>query len=341
MTQFASDNTAGTCPEAWQALAEANEGFVLSYGDDSHTLRAADAIRQFFDADAEVYFCFNGTAANSMSLAHICRSYHSIIAHPASHIENDECGGPEFFSHGAKLLLAPGDHGKMTPESLTEVVKKRSDIHFPKPRVVSITQSTEVGTCYSLEEVKALCEQARADELVVHMDGARLMNALAALDVEPADLTWRAGVDVLCFGATKNGLPVGDAVIFFNRELSKDFDYRCKQAGQLASKMRFLTAPYAPLLEQGTFLKNARHANACAARLAAELSRIEGFELVRPQEVNSAFFEVSEPKLAHLRAHGVHVHDFFGGGVRFMCSWDTQQSDLERLFELARSAPEE
>ncbi len=337
LAQFASDNTAGVCPEAWESLTRANEGFASPYGTDTHTADAADAIREFFDSDAEVFFCFNGTAANSMSLAHVCRPFHSIIAHSSSHIENDECGGPEFFSHGSKLLLGGGPDGKLRPEDIRCIAQRRSDIHFPKPRVVSVTQSTELGTVYSQQELSDLSTAAHDLGLCVHMDGARLANALASGHATPAEMTHLAGVDVLCLGATKNGLPVGDAVVFFNRDLATDFDYRCKQAGQLASKMRFLTAPYAPLLRSGSYLRHAAHANACAARLAVQLGGLPDFRLIRPQQVNSAFFEVEASRLAFLRASGVLVHDFIGGGIRFMCSWATTEADLELLVDLARA----
>jgi threonine aldolase len=335
--EFASDNTSGICPEAWEALALANQGAAPSYGEDTSTEQAADAIREFFDTDCEVFFCFNGTAANSMSLAQICRPFHSIVAHPAAHIENDECGAPEFFSHGSKLLLAPGAHGQIEVPALREIVGRRTDMHFPKPRVLSLTQATELGTCYAPDDLTALCASAHELGLSVHMDGARLANALAALRVSPAELTWKAGVDVLCLGGTKNGLALGDAVVFFDRELCVDFEYRCKQAGQLASKMRFLTAPFARLLQDGSWLRHAQHANRCAERLAQELSAVEGFELIRPQQVNSAFFRVDTALLARLRDAGLVVHDFIGGGVRFMCSWATTDEQIDRLIALARA----
>ena len=224
--EFASDNTSALCPEARDALLAVDEGFVASYGDDRWTAEAADAIRAAFETECEVYFVFNGTAANSLALASLCQPYHSVVCHEWAHIETDECGAPEFFSNGTKVLTMGGPEGKVTPAGIRHLVEKRSDIHYPKPRVVSITQATEQGTVYSLDEVRAVGAAARALGLRVHMDGARFANAVAALGCSPAEITWRAGVDVLCFGGTKNGMAVGEAVVFFERSLADEFAYR-------------------------------------------------------------------------------------------------------------------
>jgi threonine aldolase len=230
--QFASDNTAGICPEAWEAMARANADFASSYGTDTWTERAADMLRERFETgDAEVFFVFNGTAANSLALASCCQSYHSVISHEHAHIVVDECGAPEFFSNGTKLLGAPGEHGKIAPESIARIASKRTDIHYPKPRVVSLTQSTEFGTVYEVPELEAIHETAARNSLVMHVDGARFANAAASLRVAPKALTWQAGVDVLCLGGTKLGMANCEAVIFFNRELAREFDYRCKRIG--------------------------------------------------------------------------------------------------------------
>src|SRR6266576_1621167 len=209
--QFASDNYAGICPEAWAALSEANAGHEVSYGNDTWTQKASDLLREIFERDCEVFFVFNGTSANSLSLASLCQSYNSVLCHELAHVEVAECGAPEFFSNGAKVLLLAGANGKISPPEIERAVNKRTDLHYPKPRVVSVTQATEVGTVYSLGEVRALVEVARRQGLRVQMDGARFANAVAALEVAPADLSWRAGVDVLGFGMTKNGIAVGEA----------------------------------------------------------------------------------------------------------------------------------
>jgi threonine aldolase len=267
--QFASDNTAPICPAAWEAVQRANAGCEASYGNDPWTARACDLIREMVDGPAEVFFVFNGTAANSLALAAMCQSYHAILCHEMAHVETDECGAPEFFSNGTKLLLLSGPGGKITPQGIAHAVERRRDIHYPKPRVVSVTQATELSTAYSIDELAAIGETCRRHGLRLHMDGARFANAVAALGVAPRAITRDVGVDVLCLGGTKNGMGVGEAVVFFDTALAEEFAYRCKQAGQLASKMRYLTAPWVGLLESGAWLENARRANAAAARLEA------------------------------------------------------------------------
>jgi len=329
--QFASDNYAGICPEAWAAMEAANRGHAPAYGDDRWTHTAADAFRTLFETECEVFFAFNGTAANSLALAALCQSYHSVICSAAAHVETDECGAPEFFSNGSKLLVAQSEDGKLTPEAVRTVATSRSDIHFPKPRVVTITQPTETGQVYTIDEVKALSAVCRELGLKLHMDGARFAHACATLGCGPADITWRAGVDVLCFGGTKNGMAVGEAVLFFDRALAQDFDYRCKQAGQLASKMRFLAAPWVGMLEDGAWLRNARHANACAQRLAEQIEGLPGVELMFPVEANGVFVRAPEPVLEGLRARGWRFYTFIGGGARFMFAWDADPARVDQL----------
>ena len=331
--QFASDNYSGICPEAWESLAAANVGHAPAYGDDAWTQRASDLLRDLFETDCEVFFVFNGTAANSLALSSLCRSYHSILCADVSHVETDECGAPEFFSNGTKLLLLATETGKIIPESIEHMVLRRTDIHYPKPKAVSLTQSTELGTVYTPHEVRAVCEMARQHDLHVHMDGARFANAVAALDVPPKEVTWQAGVDVLCFGGTKNGIPVGEAVIFFNQDLAEEFDYRCKQAGQLASKMRFLAAPWVGLLESGAWLDRARHANAMAKQLSEQLVSVPGVEPLQKTDANAVFVSLSEQVHAALKADDWHYYSFIGNGARFMCSWDTDITDVRALLE--------
>jgi threonine aldolase len=328
--QFASDNYAGVCPEAWQAMSEANSGYAASYGDDRYTARACELLRELFETDCQVFFVFNGTAANSLALSSMCNSYHSIICHEFAHIETDECGAPEFFSNGTKILLASGALGKIDLDSAKHLITKRTDIHYPKARILSLTQATELGTVYSPEEVAAAGELAHSHGLTLHMDGARFANAVAALGCKPADITWKAGVDVLCFGGAKNGMAVGEAVVFFNKQLADEFDYRCKQAGQLASKMRFLAAPWIGMLENGNWLARAGHANRCAAKLENLISQIPGVELMFPRQANSVFVKMPELLLNGLREKGWHFYSFIGaGGARLMCSWATTDEDID------------
>lgn len=330
--QFASDNYAGICPEAWEAMARANQGHASSYGDDAWTARAADLIRATFETDCEVFFVFNGTAANSLALASLCQSYHSILCHETAHCETDECGAPEFYSNGTKILLVRGENGKIDPEAIEAAVRRRVDIHYPKPRAITLTQATELGTVYSPEELREIADRCRALDLRLHMDGARFGNAVTSLGVPPAVISWQAGVDVLSFGGTKNGMAVGDAVVFFNRDLAHEFDYRCKQAGQLASKMRFLSAPWVGMLAEGAWLRRAEHANRMAALLEESVRDLPGTRLLFPREANAVFLELPPPAIARLHEAGWHFYTFIGaGGCRFMCSWDTTEEDVRGL----------
>ncbi len=342
---FASDNYAGMCPNAARWFHEANgSGHEPAYGEDRWTQRVSDQLRELFQTDCDVYFVFNGTAANSLALASLCQSYHSVICTSVAHVETDECGGPEFFSNGSKLLVAETESaaarlGKLTPDAIEAMVTKRSDIHYPKPKVVSLTQATELGTVYSVEEVRAIAAIAKRRHLKLHMDGARFANAVASLGCHPSDITWRAGVDVLCFGGTKNGLPVGEAVVFFDRALSEDFAYRVKQAGQLASKMRFISAPWLGLLENDTWLANARHANTMAQRLYAALQSLAGVELLHVPQANAVFAKLPTAAVTRLHAAGWRFYEFIaGGGCRFMCSWDTRPESVDAFAADIRAA---
>jgi len=331
--QFASDNTAGMCPEALAAFVRANEtGHEEAYGADPWTQKVCDRIRKVFETDCEVFFVFNGTAANALVLASMCPSYHSVICHEKSHIQNDECGAPGFFSGGLTLLAGHGENGKLTPEIIDELVAKRDDIHAPKPKAISLTQATECGTIYSLAELKAISATAKHHNLPIQMDGARFANALVTLNVSPADMTWRVGVDALVFGGTKNGLPAGEAVVFFNTALAEGFASRLKQSGQLASKMRFITAPWLGILDHDVWLKNARHANAMAQRLYDRVKLIKGVDVMFEVQVNSVFLDLSEPVRKALWAKGWAFYAFIGAsGCRFMCSWDLRPDTVDRL----------
>jgi threonine aldolase len=335
--QFASDNYSGICPEAWQAMERANRGHVTSYGDDLWTTEASNAFRKLFETECEVFLVFNGTAANSLALASLCQSYHGVICCDQAHVETDECGAPEFFSNGSKLLVAQGVDGKLTPDSIHELATKRKDIHFPKPRVVTITQSTETGRVYTVEELKAISAACKEHGLLLYMDGARFANACASLGLAPAELSWKCGVDVLGFGGTKNGMAVGEAVLFFDRTLATDFDYRCKQAGQLASKMRFLAAPWVGMLESGAWLRNAQHANRCARYFAERVAAIPDVTIVSPVEANTVFLKAGGNILDQVSARGWRFYTFIGGAARIMFAWDT---DLARVDALLRDLEE-
>lgn len=326
---FASDNYAGITPEAWAALAEANQDHEPAYGNDRWTQRAADMIRDLFETPCEVFFVFNGTAANSLALSACCQSYHSVLCHEVAHVEKDECGAPEFFSNGSKLLLLPGANGKVTPSGIEEAVHRRSDIHYPKPKVVTVTQATEVGTVYTTQELRAIGAATKKLGLRFHMDGARFANAVASLGVAPREVTWQCGVDVLSFGGTKNGIHVGETVVFFNQALAEEFAYRAKQAGQLCSKMRFMSAPWLGMLQDGVWLRHAAHANAMAALMHELISNVPGVKILFPRQANSVFLDLPKPVIQKLWAKGWLFYNFIGeGGCRLMCSWDTREEDV-------------
>ena len=339
LRHFASDNYAGATPEAWAALDEARHGHARAYGEDSCTEKATDLIRDVFETDCAIFFVFNGTAANSLALASCCQSYHSILCHELAHVETDECGAPEFFSNGTKVLLLPGENGKLDPASIERVVKKRTDLHFPKPRAVSLTQATEVGTVYTPSELKGIWARTKSLGLKLHMDGARFANAVASLGCAPKEITWQAGIDVLCFGGTKHGMPAGEAVVFFDREMAREFEWRCKQAGQLASKMRFLSASWVGMLRDGAWLRNAAHANHMASRLETALQALSGITILFPRQANAVFAELPLQVIDQLHAKGWIFYTFIGaGGCRFMCSWDTLPEDVDNLASDIRAA---
>jgi threonine aldolase len=332
LRQFASDNQSGICPEAWEALARANADHCPSYGRDALTQRAADLVRELFDTDCDVYFLFNGTAANSLALASLGRSYQAAICHEDAHVHTSECGAPQFFSGGMKLLTCPGAAGKLDPAALKELVVERLDIHRAQPRVLSITQATEMGTVYTPAEVRALSDIARDARMRVHMDGARFFNAAASLGCAPAEITWKAGVDVLTLGGTKNGMAMAEAVVFFDGALGEEFGYRCLQGGQVASKMRFMTAQWVGVLESAAWRRHATHANAMASRLATALRDVRDVRLLFPVQSNAVFADMSPALQQALRERGWSFFPFVGErGVRLMCSWDTTESDVDQL----------
>ena len=331
---FASDNNSGICPEAWEAMTLANQGHSPAYGFDSYTAEAQEQICEIFEIDCESFLTFTGSAANCLAVAQLCRSHEAIICHESAHLDLGECGGPEFFSGGAKVIATSGDNGQLHPAGVEEVVlARRGDFQYPQVGAVSVTQAAEMGTVYSLEHLTKLVELSHFLGLHVHMDGARFANALVRLGCSAGDMTWRVGIDVLSFGGTKNGLAVGEAVVFFNKELARRFKYRWKQAGQVASKMRFLAAPWVGFLKSGAWLRNARHANACATRLAAGLRNLEGVSLVFPCEANSVFLEIKPSLAESLAGRGWHMAEMPNNTTRLACSWDTQDADIEELLQ--------
>jgi len=336
---FASDNTAGICPPAWSALADANADTEISYGDDRWTRRVITRVREIFEKDCEVFLIFNGTAANALALAHLCRPYHGVVCHERAHSQTDECGAPEFFSGGAKLIPTAGENGKLDLSNVAVALARHPDVHSSKPRALSLTQATEFGTVYQRGEIEAICEFARKHSLLVHMDGARFANAVATLNCAPKCITWELGVDVLCFGGTKNGTAAGELVIFFNKELAHEFDYRAKQGGQLASKMRFLAAPWTGLLREDAWIENARHANQCAKLLAEKLAAVIGRGPVFPIESSAVFFRMPEALATALHRRGWHFYKFIEPDVyRFMCAWSTTETQIDEFVAAVRNS---
>ena len=328
--QFASDNISGICPEALEYINKVNLNHEPSYGNDSWTAEACELFREIFETNCEVFFVFNGTAGNSLTIASLCQSYHSIICCKSAHVETDECGAPEFFSHGAKLLLVDGENGKINPDDIEATVHKRSDIHYPKPKVVSVTQATELGTVYTKAELQKIQKAIKSCSLKFQMDGARFANAAASLDASPRELTVDVGVDVLCLGGSKNGLAIGEAILFFDLEAAEEFAYRCKQSGQLAAKMRFIAAQWLGVLKSARWIHYARHANDCAAILEREIRNIPEVEILHPREANSVFVKIPQTVVDSMRKKGWILYTFIGtGGARLMCSWDTTEETIK------------
>jgi threonine aldolase len=326
---FASDNYAGVCPEVWEALHAADADHVPGYGDDPHTARAQALFRDLFSTDCEVHFVFNGTAANSLVVASACDAFHAVICHAYSHLETDESNAPGFFAHGVKTLPIDTPLGKLVPAEVERVFHNRRDVHASAPRVLSLTQSTELGTVYTPDEVGALAASAHGLGMVVHMDGARFANAVAGLDVSAAEITWKAGVDALCFGGTKNGMLGSEAVVLFNRDLASAFKRRCKQSGQLASKMRYHAAQWIGMLEGGAWLRHAGHSNAMAALLEAKLREVPKVRILYPRQANAVFVEMPRAMADGLMSKGWRFYNDVGpGGARLMCAWNTSPGDV-------------
>ncbi len=341
---FASDNHAGAHPQVLAAIAAANEGHAASYGADPWTERAEAAFRLHFGETARGFCLFNGTGANVAAIDALTKPWEAVICTETAHMSVDECGAPERLAQ-TKLLTVAGTAGKLTADDVRAWEPRRGDEHQAQPRLVSITQSTELGTVYTLEQTRAIADSAHELGMYLHVDGARLANAAAALDLPLAALTTDAGVDVVSFGATKNGLLVGDAVVFCDPELADNFAFTRKQLGQLASKMRFLSAQFDALLADDLWLENARHANAMAARLAAAVGSLDGVEITQPVEANAVFARLARPAIDLLLdrlpgEHPFYVWDESADEVRWMCAWDTEPADVDAFAAAVAEAVE-
>jgi len=329
--RFFSDNTASACPEIIDAIAAANRGLEKAYGDDRWTRRLDEVLSGFFETPVRAFAVATGTAANSLSLATLSPPYGAIFAHEEAHIVCDECGAPGFFSGGAQLTMLPGEHAKVTAARLEAALDAHPiSVHGVQPAAVSLTQATEYGTTYRPAEIASVSAVAHARGLKVHMDGARFANSVVFLGCHPADVTWRAGVDVLSFGATKNGALGAEAVVFFDAAAVKDFELRRKRAGHLLSKSRYVSAQLLAYVETGAWRRNAARTNASAQRIA----RAAGDTLIYPVEANEVFLHLGNERKQALRAAGFEFYDWGGGDsgeARLVVSWDQPEEDVAAL----------
>ena len=335
---FASDNNAGVHPEMLKAIASVNQGHVVGYGDDPYTQSAIVQFRRRFGADTETFFVFNGTAANCLSLKALTNSFHAVICAEAAHIYVDECGAPEKFT-GCKLIPVPAKNGKLTVEIVRAAYHGIGDEHHVQPRVISITQATEVGTVYKPNEIRDLASFAHDHGMFLHVDGARIANAAAALGLGLREATRDLGVDVLSFGATKNGALGAEAVLFFNPELAANFKFYRKQGMQLASKMRFIAAQFEALFTNDLWLQNARHANRMAQLLKREVSKIPQVKIVYGVEANGVFAQIPRKAIAKLqKRYFFYVWNEAQSVVRWMCSWDSTADDVTQFTHFLRQS---
>jgi threonine aldolase len=337
---FASDNSSGVPPEILTALTRANDGYMPSYGNDPIMTRIQNRIREIFDApEAAVYLVATGTAANALAMSIACPPYAAVFCHRTAHAAEDECGAPEFFTGGAKLVLTEGTHGKMTPETLASCLARTGSggVHGVQRGMLSLTNVTEAGTVYTPSEVAALTTLAKAHNLPCHMDGARFANALVATNASPAGMTWAAGIDILSFGGTKNGLMGVEAVILFDPAKAWEFELRRKRGGHLFSKHRYLSAQMEAYLEGDLWLRLARHANRMGARLSHGITALPGGSLMHPVQANMLFAQL--PQAAHDRAIAAGAAYFqmphLGeGAARLVCSWSTTEGDVDGFLSL-------
>jgi threonine aldolase len=334
---FASDNNSGIHPDILRAVEQSNRGHYVAYGDDPFTESAVARFKDVFGGSVQVYFVFTGTGANVLGIKSMCSSHESVLCTAVSHLNVDECGAPENFV-GAKLITVETGDGKLTPELLAPLLHGRGDEHHAQPRVVSVTQTTELGTVYTPSELAAIGEFSRRNDLLFHMDGARLANAAASLGCGFKELTSDIGVDVLSFGGTKNGMMIGEAVVIFNPALSRSFKYIRKQGMQLASKMRFISAQFEAYLRNGLWLANARHANAMAGVLAKEVAKVPGCAIAQKVQANGVFVSIPRECVDELRKRFFfYVIDETKPVIRLMTSFDTGEEEIGNFVSALRT----
>ncbi len=333
--KFASDNVTGACPEVLEAILKANEGDSAPYGNDQISNDLQKKFSEIFEKEVIVFPTASGTAANALALSTMTPSFGNIYCHKLSHINTDECGAPEFYTGGGKLVTLNGIKGKIIAHELDEAIGGKGIVHNTQPSSVSITQVCETGEVYQLDEIKKISEIAHKHNLNMHMDGARFANALVSLDVTPAEMTWKSGIEVLSFGATKNGCLAAEAIIFFKPELVGNVAFLMKRAGHLLSKMRFVSAQLEAYISNNVWLRNARHANKMGKKLSEGLNHRSDINLAYPTEANEVFAEFPRPIIEHLNSEGYKMNEeeLDGKAVRLVAAWNTQDSDVDQLLK--------
>ncbi|MDA9686252.1 low specificity L-threonine aldolase [bacterium] len=331
--KFASDNVTGACPEVLDAIIKANDGDSTPYGNDQISTELQDKFSEIFEKEVIVFPTASGTAANALALATMTPSFGNVYCHKLSHINTDECGAPEFYTGGGKLVTLNGVKGKITAEELDQVISGKGIVHHTQPSSVSITQVCETGEVYQLDEIQKISEVTHKHNLSIHMDGARFANALVSLNATPAEMTWKSGIDVLSFGATKNGCIAAEAIIFFKKDLVGNVAFLMKRAGHLLSKMRFVSAQLDAYISNDVWLRNAKHANKMGKKLSDGLKDHSDINLTYPTEANEVFATFPRNKIDHLNSEGYKINEdeWDGKAVRLVAAWNTQDADVDHL----------
>ena len=338
--KFASDNVAGACPEVLDAIIKANDGDSTPYGNDQISTELQDKFSEIFEKEVIVFPTASGTAANALALATMTPSFGNVYCHKLSHINTDECGAPEFYTGGGKLVTLNGVKGKITAEELDQAISGKGIVHHTQPSSVSITQVCETGEVYQLDEIKKISEVTHKHNLSIHMDGARFANALVSLNVTPAEMTWKSGIDVLSFGATKNGCIAAEAIIFFKKDLVGNVAFLMKRAGHLLSKMRFVSAQLDAYISNDVWLRNAKHANKMGKKLSDGLKDHSDINLAYPTEANEVFATFPRNKIDHLNSEGYQINEdeWDGKAVRLVAAWNTQDTDVDHLLNSLKNS---
>ena len=337
--KFASDNVTGACPEVLDAILKANDGDRTPYGNDQISNDLQKKFSEIFEKDVIVFPTASGTAANALALSTMTPSFGNIYCHKLSHINVDECGAPEFYTGGAKLVNLNGTNGKITAEELNKSIVGKGVVHHTQPSSVSITQLCETGETYKIDEIKKISEIAHEHKLNIHMDGARFANALVSLNCSPAEMTWKSGIDVLSFGATKNGCFAAEAIIFFKTELVGNLPFLMKRAGHLLSKMSFVSVQLDAYISNGVWLKNAKHANAMGKKLSQGLDEHKNIKLAYQTDANEVFVKMPKDIINQLNSEGYTINDdeWEGNAVRLVTAWNTDPSDIDTFLNYIKS----